>query len=76
MSYMTIFWNDNVLDQKAEINTVNSYASILKFAKALVEKIKHFQLDVKNIILSFSLKSLIIKFKIGFDLFWAILMNC
>ena len=45
-SYMAIFWTDNVLDQKAEINTANSFASMDKFAKALFNKLKHFNIEV------------------------------
>lgn len=46
LSYITIFWSETAIDQKGEINTANSYASLDKFAKVLQEKLKHFNLEV------------------------------
>ena len=46
LSYISIFWNEVALDQKAEANTANSYACLDKFAKTLEEKLKFFTLEV------------------------------
>jgi len=46
LSYIAIFWNDAILDQKTELNTANSYTCLDRFARTLEEKLKHFNLDV------------------------------
>lgn len=46
LSYISIFWSEVALDQKAEANTANTYASLDKFAKTLEEKLKFFNLEV------------------------------